>query len=229
MIGSGQATATAHELPGRRPLGSGVHRRPVPCPGPAARRAAGAVRRTDRPVARRAVMPMSTRCSATGDWAGAISTSRPTPSRGRPEPPGRGGRLLAPRRPPAHRQGAARPHAAATAHHDRLHAPDRGAPPTPDRRHRDPARRRSRGARHVRPDRRPPRARCPVTVIAELLGIPEADRGWLRPWSRDMTLVYELNPSAEDRARGGDRRRASSRRTCATSSASAAIGQRVIS
>jgi len=40
----------------------------------------------------------------------------------------------------------------------------------------------------------------PVTVIAEMLGIPEADRGSLRPWSRDMTLVYELSASAADRA-----------------------------
>lgn len=41
----------------------------------------------------------------------------------------------------------------------------------------------------------------PVTVIAEMLGIPEADRRSLRPWSRDMTLVYELHPSPADRAR----------------------------
>ena len=41
----------------------------------------------------------------------------------------------------------------------------------------------------------------PVAVIAELLGIPEADRRFLRPWSGDMTLVFELNPSAADRAR----------------------------
>ena len=41
----------------------------------------------------------------------------------------------------------------------------------------------------------------PVNVIAELLGIPEADRASLRPWSGDMTLVFELNPSADDRAR----------------------------
>ena len=41
----------------------------------------------------------------------------------------------------------------------------------------------------------------PVNVIAELLGIPESDRTSLRPWSADMTLVFELNPSAEDRAR----------------------------
>jgi cytochrome P450 len=34
----------------------------------------------------------------------------------------------------------------------------------------------------------------PVTVIADLLGIPEADRRHLRPWSRDITLMYELNP-----------------------------------
>jgi cytochrome P450 len=34
----------------------------------------------------------------------------------------------------------------------------------------------------------------PVTVIAELLGIPEADRHRLRPWSADFCLMYELNP-----------------------------------
>ena len=34
----------------------------------------------------------------------------------------------------------------------------------------------------------------PVTVIAELLGIPEADRHLLRPWSADMCLMYELDP-----------------------------------
>lgn len=37
----------------------------------------------------------------------------------------------------------------------------------------------------------------PVTVIAELLGIPESDRHLLRPWSADMTLMFELNPSDE--------------------------------
>ena len=35
----------------------------------------------------------------------------------------------------------------------------------------------------------------PVTVIAELLGIPDADRHLLRPWSADFCLMYELNPS----------------------------------
>ena len=40
----------------------------------------------------------------------------------------------------------------------------------------------------------------PVTVIAELLGIPDADRRHLRPWSADMCLMYELNPS-DDSAR----------------------------
>jgi cytochrome P450 len=35
----------------------------------------------------------------------------------------------------------------------------------------------------------------PVTVIAEMLGVPEADRGLLRPWSRDICGMYELNPS----------------------------------
>jgi cytochrome P450 len=34
----------------------------------------------------------------------------------------------------------------------------------------------------------------PVTVIAELLGIPDADRHLLRPWSADISLMYELNP-----------------------------------
>jgi cytochrome P450 len=37
----------------------------------------------------------------------------------------------------------------------------------------------------------------PVTVIAELLGVPEADRGLLRPWSAEICLMYELNPSDE--------------------------------
>jgi cytochrome P450 len=34
----------------------------------------------------------------------------------------------------------------------------------------------------------------PVTVIAELLGIPDADRHHLRPWSADICLMYELDP-----------------------------------
>jgi cytochrome P450 len=35
----------------------------------------------------------------------------------------------------------------------------------------------------------------PVTVIAEMLGVPEADRHRLRPWSADICGMYELNPS----------------------------------
>ncbi|MEU8029687.1 cytochrome P450 [Streptomyces sp. NPDC049099] len=35
----------------------------------------------------------------------------------------------------------------------------------------------------------------PVAVIAEMLGIPEADRAQLRPWSADICGMYELNPS----------------------------------
>jgi len=34
-----------------------------------------------------------------------------------------------------------------------------------------------------------------VAVIAELLGIPESDRHLLRPWSAEICLMYELNPS----------------------------------
>lgn len=37
----------------------------------------------------------------------------------------------------------------------------------------------------------------PVTVIAEMLGIPEADRSLLRPWSADICGMYELNPSEQ--------------------------------
>ncbi|MFB6937685.1 cytochrome P450 [Streptomyces chartreusis] len=37
----------------------------------------------------------------------------------------------------------------------------------------------------------------PVAVIAEMLGIPESDRGQLRPWSADICGMYELNPSPE--------------------------------
>jgi cytochrome P450 len=44
----------------------------------------------------------------------------------------------------------------------------------------------------------------PVTVIAELLGIPESDRQLLRPWSADMTLMFELNPSLEAQRRATD-------------------------
>ncbi len=37
----------------------------------------------------------------------------------------------------------------------------------------------------------------PVTVIADMLGIPEEDRHRLRPWSADICKMYELNPSLE--------------------------------
>ena len=36
-----------------------------------------------------------------------------------------------------------------------------------------------------------------MTVIAEMLGIPEADRPLLRPWSADICGMYELNPVGE--------------------------------
>lgn len=41
----------------------------------------------------------------------------------------------------------------------------------------------------------------PVTVIAELLGIPEANRSLLRPWSADMTLMFELTATEADQRR----------------------------
>jgi cytochrome P450 len=37
----------------------------------------------------------------------------------------------------------------------------------------------------------------PVEIIAEMLGVPESDRVHLRPWSAEICLMYELNPSAE--------------------------------
>ncbi|MFC9586915.1 cytochrome P450 [Streptomyces yangpuensis] len=37
----------------------------------------------------------------------------------------------------------------------------------------------------------------PVGVIAELLGVPEADRGLLRPWSADICGMFELRPDEE--------------------------------
>ncbi|GAA3223121.1 cytochrome P450 [Dactylosporangium siamense] len=40
----------------------------------------------------------------------------------------------------------------------------------------------------------------PVTVIAELLGVPEADRHLLRPWSAAICGMYELNPSRDTAA-----------------------------
>ncbi|MGV9754446.1 cytochrome P450 [Streptomyces tricolor] len=41
----------------------------------------------------------------------------------------------------------------------------------------------------------------PVAVIAEMLGVPDADRALLRPWSADICGMYELNPSPESAAR----------------------------
>ncbi|MVO86549.1 cytochrome P450 [Streptomyces sp. p1417] len=41
----------------------------------------------------------------------------------------------------------------------------------------------------------------PVAVIAEMLGIPEADRALLRPWSADICGMYELNPGEATAAR----------------------------
>jgi len=41
----------------------------------------------------------------------------------------------------------------------------------------------------------------PVAVIAEMLGIPAADRGLLRPWSAAICGMYELNPAEETAAR----------------------------
>jgi cytochrome P450 len=37
----------------------------------------------------------------------------------------------------------------------------------------------------------------PVTVIAELLGVPEADRHHLRPWSQSIVAMYELGHTPE--------------------------------
>jgi cytochrome P450 len=37
----------------------------------------------------------------------------------------------------------------------------------------------------------------PVAVIAEMLGIPVADRHLLRPWSADIVGMFELNPTEE--------------------------------
>jgi cytochrome P450 len=37
----------------------------------------------------------------------------------------------------------------------------------------------------------------PVMVIAEMLGVPEADRHLLRPWSAQICGMYELNPTEE--------------------------------
>ncbi|MFD6434816.1 cytochrome P450 [Streptomyces venezuelae] len=41
----------------------------------------------------------------------------------------------------------------------------------------------------------------PVAVIAQMLGIPESDRGLLRPWSAAICGMYELNPSEDTAAR----------------------------
>ena len=43
----------------------------------------------------------------------------------------------------------------------------------------------------------------PVLVIAELLGVPDADRPLLRPWSQDIVKMYEVDrtPAQEDAAK----------------------------
>ncbi|MFD6415055.1 cytochrome P450 [Streptomyces sp. NPDC060194] len=41
----------------------------------------------------------------------------------------------------------------------------------------------------------------PVAVIAEMLGIPAADRPLLRPWSADICGMYELRPGEDTAAR----------------------------
>ena len=41
----------------------------------------------------------------------------------------------------------------------------------------------------------------PVAVIGELLGVPPADRGMLRPWSQAIVALYELDHTAEEAAR----------------------------
>jgi cytochrome P450 len=41
----------------------------------------------------------------------------------------------------------------------------------------------------------------PVQVIAELLGVPEADRQHLRPWSNDIVKMYELDHTQEQERR----------------------------
>jgi len=37
----------------------------------------------------------------------------------------------------------------------------------------------------------------PVEIIADMLGVPEPDRHLLRPWSAEICLMYELNPTPE--------------------------------
>ena len=41
----------------------------------------------------------------------------------------------------------------------------------------------------------------PVTVIAAMLGIPAEDRHLLRPWSADMTMMFELDATEADQRR----------------------------
>ncbi|MCS6908202.1 MAG: cytochrome P450 [Anaerolineales bacterium] len=41
----------------------------------------------------------------------------------------------------------------------------------------------------------------PVMVIAELLGVPEEGRVYLRPWSQAIVAMYELAPTPEDEQR----------------------------
>jgi len=44
----------------------------------------------------------------------------------------------------------------------------------------------------------------PVNVIADMLGVPAADRRLLRPWSADITLMFELNTPEAGLRRASD-------------------------
>jgi cytochrome P450 len=44
----------------------------------------------------------------------------------------------------------------------------------------------------------------PVSVISELLGVPEPDRKWLRPWSAAIVKLYELGYTEEQQRAAND-------------------------
>ena len=139
---------------------------------------------------------------------------------GRTAATGRPGAVLGSPRRPDDRHGAARPHPAPAARDEGVHAADGRGAPAADRGHR-----RGSSSTHARglgefdliADLL---ELVPVTVIAELLGIPESDRHLLRPWSADMTLMFELNPTPEMQRRATDASAAFGSPTCGTSPAS---------
>ena len=153
-------------------------------------RDAGALARADRPTPRLQLRPVQRRP--------ARPAFRPAVDRQGAGRAVRAVQLPAPQ--PDDGERAARPHPAALAGGQGVRARPRGAPaarassswPTSCS-----TRSAGRGVRPLEDFAEP----LPVAVIAELLGVPEADRHLLRPWSQAIVKMYEYGRNAGRRDR----------------------------